>query len=324
MSTHDVDGLRYHVVEAGRGEPIVLLHGFTGSARSWDGVMGQLGRHYRVIAIDLPGHGNSDSPTDVERYRMQRVTDDLSHLLSHLGITDAHWLGYSMGGRLVLYITLTYPERVRSAILVSASPGLTNPAERQERRQADETLANRIETQGVPAFVDEWERQPVLAHDRLPEKDRQTLRRRRLQNNALGLANSLRGMGTGVQPSLWSGLGQIERPVLLLAGECDVKFATINRQMAARIPSARLHLLPEAGHMLYLEQPAAFGAAVQGFLSGIASEDSRQPQPQREQDGEDQGRQGQLLEPRVQGRQIGRTADGQPIAHEQGRGQQEK
>lgn len=323
MSTHEIDGLRYHVIEAGAGEPLVLLHGFTGSVHGWDGIMAQLSRHYRMIVIDLPGHGNTDSPAGVERYTMAQVAADLMVIATHIGIADAHWLGYSMGGRLALYITLKYPERIRSAILVSASPGLADPAELLARRRADEVLAQRIEAQGVAAFVDDWERQPVLAHRQLSEAARLSLRRQRLQNNAQGLANSLRGMGTGVQPSLWGRLREIDRPVLLLAGEHDEKFVAINRQMAEAIPQAKLQLIPEAGHMLHLEQPAAFGATVLDFLSVADSEDSRQPLPQGEQTDKNECRQGELLEPRIEGRQIGRAADGNPVAHQQRHGQQE-
>ena len=88
-----------------------------------------------MIAIDLPGHGDTDSPADVERYQMERVTADLISLLDQVGVADVNWLGYSMGGRLVLYITLVIPERVRSTILAGASPGLADPAARQARRQ---------------------------------------------------------------------------------------------------------------------------------------------------------------------------------------------
>lgn len=323
MSTYDIDGLRYHVVEAGAGEPLVLLHGFTGRAGGWGGIIPHLSHDYRVIAIDLPGHGAADSPTAMDRYAMDRVAADLMEVVRQLGVTHTHWLGYSMGGRLALYITLNYPERVRSVILVSASPGLADPAARQARRRDDEALADRIEALGVPAFVDEWERQPVVAHSRLLETTRQALRQQRLQNNARGLANSLRGMGAGAQPSLWNRLGEIERPVLLLAGELDEKFVAINRQMAAAIPQARLNLVTAAGHMLHLEQPAVFGATILDFLSAVPSEHGRQPLPQGKQDDEDEGGKGELLEPRVQGRQIGRAADGQPIAHQQRCGQQE-
>lgn len=228
-----------------------------------------------------------------------------------------------MGGRFALYITIMFPERVRSTILASASPGLADPSARLARRRDDEALAERIEARGIELFAEEWERQPVLAHGRLSPTIRQELRHQRLRNNARGLANSLRGMGTGAQPSLWDRLGEIERPVLLLAGEHDGKFLAINRQMASAISLARLHVIPAAGHMLHLEQPAAFGASVVGFVSATTSNDGRQPLPQREQDDEDKSRQRELLEPGVQGRQNGRALDGQPVAHQQRRDQQE-
>ncbi len=322
MSTHDVDGMRYHVAEAGAGEPLILLHGFTGSARNWDSILPCLSHHYRIIAIDLPGHGDTDSPANVERYRMERVAGDLICLIEQLDIEAADWLGYSMGGRLALYITVNNPERVRSAILVSASPGVADPDARQIRRRDDESLADRIEAQGVAAFVDEWEQHPLLAQDRLPDTTRRALRAQRLRNSARGLANSLRGMGSGAQPSLWHRLGEVERPVLLMAGAHDDKFVAINRQMTAAIPNANLSVVSQAGHMLHLEQQTAFAAEVLNFLSTVASEDGRQPLPEGKQGDKDEGGERQLLEPGVQGWEIGRAVDGQPIARQQRRGQQ--
>ena len=103
------------------------------------------------------------------------------------------------------YVAVHYPQLVRSLVLESASPGLATAAERQLRRAADEALAERIERDGIPAFVSAWEQLPLFAGLAwLPAEERAALRAQRLANNATGLANSLRGMGTGAQPSLLS------------------------------------------------------------------------------------------------------------------------
>ena len=93
-----IDGLRYAVEETGAGEPLVLLHGFTGCAANWRPLLPRLAECHRVIAIDLPGHGNSGAPGSVARYKMPRVAADLIELLTRHDATPAHWLGYSMGG----------------------------------------------------------------------------------------------------------------------------------------------------------------------------------------------------------------------------------
>ena len=265
-----IDGLRYAVEETGAGEPLVLLHGFTGCAANWRPLLPRLAEHHRVIAIDLPGHGNSGAPGSVARYKMPRVAADLIELLNRHNATPAHWLGYSMGGRLALYMAVRQSSVVRSLTLVSATAGLANAAKRQARRAADEALAARIERDGVASFVAEWERNLLFAGlAGLPEEARATLHEQRLSNSPLGLANSLRGMGAGAQPSLWSRLAAMTAPALLIAGQRDTKFVALNEGLAVSIPNATLRLIPDAGHVVQMEQPEAFLAAVTDFLERL-------------------------------------------------------
>lgn len=284
MTHYNVDGLRYHVVQAGSGEPLVLLHGFTGSGLIWRDLITRLGATHRLITIDLPGHGRTDSPADIERYRIERVASDLTVLLGKVGVRSAHFLGYSMGGRLTLYFAVHYPALVRSLILESASPGLAGSDERQARQIQDENLARRIETDGVAAFIYDWERLPLFAsQSRLPATTRDRVHRQRLDNSAIGLARSLRGMGTGAQPSLWDELGAMTQPALLLTGALDVKFTAINRRMSAAIADSQFMIMPDAGHTIHLEQPVAFAGAVLNFLKAVSSPETRQPLAEAEQ-----------------------------------------
>ena len=286
-----IGGLRYAVEEAGAGEPLVLLHGFTGRAANWRPLLPRLAEQWRVIALDLPGHGDSAAPATIARYKMRFVAADLVELLTRRAAAPAHWLGYSMGGRLALYMAMRHPEVARSLTLVSATAGLATAAERQARRAADEALAARIERDGITAFVAEWERQPLFAGlARLAAENRAALHDQRLANSPLGLANSLRGMGTGAQPPLWSRLAAVAAPALLIAGEWDTKFVTLNEKLAAAIPGARLRLIADAGHTVHLEQPEAFLAEVIGFLEGLRENDG-QCLAQPEENGKGQRRQ---------------------------------
>lgn len=253
-----INNAQYHAEIKGTGTPILLLHGFTGAAVNWTSISTPLQNHAQLIAVDLLGHGQTDAPERSSRYQMANAAADLMTLITMLGLESTHLLGYSMGARLALYIACHYPDRVRSLTLESGSPGLLTEAERQARRISDEALANSIKQDGISMFVDYWEGLPLFAsQQRLSESIRATLRQQRLSNNPHGLANSLRGMGTGVQPSLWEALGHITVPTLLFSGALDMKFTEIAQKIHARIASSTLITVADVGHTIHLERPTA-------------------------------------------------------------------
>jgi 2-succinyl-6-hydroxy-2,4-cyclohexadiene-1-carboxylate synthase len=198
---------------------------------------------------------------------MEFAARDLIALLDVLNIPSVQMLGYSMGGRLALFTALTYPARVKALILESASPGLTTTEQRAARVRNDEALAVRIEHEGIAWFASYWESLPLFATQ--PETVRTALRSVRLSNQPRGLANSLRGMGTGVQPSMWERLGKFQCPTLLVAGALDPKFVEIAQRMAAAIPSAQLCIVPDAGHAVHQEQPAKYVQKVCNHSAGF-------------------------------------------------------
>ena len=265
LSIHDLD---YACTVEGSGPALLLLHGFTGSRLNWQPLIQALAPEHRMIAPDLLGHGKTAHPGDPQRHSMPQAAADLAQIISTLGENRIDLLGYSMGGRLALYFALHYPHLVHRLVLESASPGLKSEAERLARRQSDEELAQRIERDGIPAFVDAWERLPLFASQtRLPEETRRHLRQQRMGSTASGLANSLRGMGTGAQPSLWESLHELNQPVLLIVGELDEKFTRINQLMAASLPNAEIQIIPDAGHTVHLEQPGDYLQQVSRFFA---------------------------------------------------------
>lgn len=243
---------------------LVLLHGFTGSSENWQPHREFFSAYFDVLVPDLPGHGSNPAI----QFSMADTAKELIEFIQHHTPEKVHLLGYSMGGRLALYLAIFYPEMFHSLILESASPGLASESERTARIASDEQLAQKLMQEGIEKFVDYWENIPLFATQKnLPEDVRVKLRSQRLKNNPLGLANSLRGMGTGVQPSLWDQLPELKLPVLILAGEQDTKFTQIGQQMHALIPDAQLKIIPNAGHTIHLEQPGLFHAIVLEFLS---------------------------------------------------------
>ncbi len=253
---------------AGReAPPLVLVHGFMGSAPAWGELPARLARTRTVVVPELPGHGGSDRPGDPEVYRVPRVAALLARLASALALDPADWLGYSMGGRIVLAGVAEGHLAPRRAILESASPGLADAGDRARRRALDEDRAAALERDGIGAFVDGWLELPLFATQRrLPAPVRARERRRRLGADPAALAACLRRGGTGTQPSYWDSLGAVTSPTLLLTGSLDEKFEALARRMAEALPRARRIAVAGAGHAVHLEDPRAWQAAVEGFL----------------------------------------------------------
>lgn len=234
---------------------VVLLHGFTNTGACWEPVVRALGaRDRRVLAPDLRGHG---AAADTRPVSLAGVLDDLDHSVPG----GAVLAGYSMGGRIALHHALRSPERLRALVLVGASPGLADPAERAARRADDARLADRIERIGLEAFAAEWATLPLW--EGMPAAVAAAAHADRLRNTAAGLAAALRGLGTGELPSIWDRLGDLRLPVALVAGERDAKFRAIAERMAAALPAARVHAIPGAGHAAHLEAPERIAKVIQ-------------------------------------------------------------
>ena len=163
-----VNGHHYEAQVAGDGEPILLLHGFSGDKSTWHDLCPALQHEYHLIVIDILGHGGSDKPADSSAFRMERVAINVICLLDKLNVFQCHLVGYSMGGRLALYLAIANAARFRSLILESASPGLDDPQERNQRRRLDNQLANKIEMKGIEWFVDYWQGLPIWHSQRFP------------------------------------------------------------------------------------------------------------------------------------------------------------
>ncbi|HEU4880047.1 MAG TPA: 2-succinyl-6-hydroxy-2,4-cyclohexadiene-1-carboxylate synthase [Gemmatimonadaceae bacterium] len=261
------DDLRLHVVSSGDGSPLLLLHGFTGSLSTWDYFRSKLESDFRVIAVDLPGHGQSSIPASPARYSLDRLSADLETVLDDLEIDRAAVFGYSMGGRAALRFALNAPARLSALILESTTPGI-GEAGRPQRAAADGLLADMIERDGVAAFVARWERLPLWnTQARMPDAGRRALHDQRLANDPRGLANSLRGAGSAADPDVTGRLGEIQAPTLVFTGELDSKYIEIGRILESGIPNAEMQIIPGAGHAIHLEQPDAVIDAIRGFLS---------------------------------------------------------
>jgi 2-succinyl-6-hydroxy-2,4-cyclohexadiene-1-carboxylate synthase len=264
---HDV---HYYVELQGEGEPLLLLHGFTGSTQIWQDFMKVCSTHYQMIAIDLIGHGQTESPFNSEHYQIQHQVEDLHQLTRALNLNKFMLLGYSMGGRIGLSFAMQYPDRVQALLLESSSPGISDPDEKHTRYQQDLALAKRIVDHGVESFVQYWESLPLFhTQQRLPAEIIRKQREIRLSHTKHGLANSLIGASVGCQTSWWNQLDNFEVPTLLITGELDQKFVALNHLMHQKLPMSTHIQISQSGHTPHLENPSEFHQVVMSYITNL-------------------------------------------------------
>ena len=166
---------------------------------------------------------------------------------------------------MALLVALEYPNLVDRLILVSASSGVRDEADREARRIRDGALADRIETIGLDAFLDEWLAGPVAGTSHLGNEVQRADRMVRSENTAVGLASALRGLGQGSQPFVGDRLSELEMPVLTISGARDEKYTRLAAEIAGSVPDGRHISIPEAGHNVILEAPDEVAAAIEEF-----------------------------------------------------------
>ncbi|MFN6478443.1 2-succinyl-6-hydroxy-2,4-cyclohexadiene-1-carboxylate synthase [Nostoc sp. DedQUE07] len=252
---------------------IIFLHGFMGNINEFDEAIKLLAEDFSYLIIDLPGHGKTEVLGGEEYYKIEATAKAIINLLDELNIDKCHLIGYSMGGRLGLYLTLNFPKRFIKVVLESASPGLATEAERLERVRRDAQIARKLSRSIIQtdfaAFLSNWYNQPIFGYIKNhPEYDRMI--ESRLQSNPHELDKSLRLMGTGCQPSLWEKLQENKIPMLLLVGEYDRKFISINTEMAKICKFAQLKIIINAGHNIHFENTLAFVENIKSFLSAAS------------------------------------------------------
>jgi 2-succinyl-6-hydroxy-2,4-cyclohexadiene-1-carboxylate synthase len=248
---------------------VLFLHGFMGSSADWQGVVAAIGERAFCIAPDLPGHGASLRLTP-DAHTMEEAAWAVVRTLDELEVERPAIVGYSMGGRLALYLALRYPERCAGLFLESASPGLESEEERMARRAADEEKAKWLEVGDFDAFLRDWYRPPLFESLAKDEGLLRQIIEARRRNDPVELARSLRGMGTGSQPSLWGELGGLAAPALAVAGGLDGKYTKISSRMASISPRVDTVVIPGVGHNVHDEAPAEYAALLGRFLDRLS------------------------------------------------------
>jgi esterase len=268
--TVSANGLDLHYVEWGdpAGRPIVLLHGITGHARTWDRLASDLTHAFRVIALDQRGHGDSPAAPDGD-YATGTMARDLGAFADALGLGTFPLLGLSMGGRVAMAFAGAQPARVERLVIVDIGPDIHLPGLQRVRSMMA----------GSSERIESVEQAMEYVRRANPRCDAAELRHRiehglkRLPDGALawkydrGLREMMRAGARREDMDLWAPLGCVTCPTLLVRGaESDILSPEIAKKMMQVLADGRLIEIAEAGHSVPGDQPAAFARAVRAFL----------------------------------------------------------
>lgn len=256
-----VNGIELSVVVHGDadGPALVLLHGFTGRAGDWDGVVDDLAVGRRVVTIDHRGHGESTNTGDAATYTFEQLALDLAGVVDHLGLDRFDLLGHSMGGIVSMLYVLAHPERVRSLVLMDTG----------SRPSRDETSAGfmragieRARAEGLTAVYEGLA--PFLPDD----ESRAGVRTNFERMDPLAFAEL--GEALLTYRSMLDELATLTMPTTVLVGEHDTGLRGAADDLAATIPGATLVVIPDAGHSPQVENRSAWLEAVLTHLAGRA------------------------------------------------------
>lgn len=269
IATISIDGIRIEYEQRdGRGVPIIFLHGFGVGRRMWCHQMRAFAGRNRVIALDFPGHGGSDSPADLNAYSEQKFVEIVIALMDHLKITRAVIVGLSMGGGIALKFAIDHPERTAGLLFADTGSGSDDAATFREQTMARVAV---LRQKGLDAFVQMMLTEPTTIRyvSGSPWK-RRHVQLMEQRNNAIGLAMVLEGVQAARPATQDRALERISAPTVALVGEFDTACIKSTRYAAAKIPGARYVEPPGLGHLTALENPAAFNRALAELLDRAA------------------------------------------------------
>lgn len=257
-----VNGTRLYYEEAGAGDPVVLIHGFTLDTRMWDDQFAPLARRFRAIRYDMRGFGRSAVP-GADSYTHH---DDLCALLDHLGVEQAHLVGLSKGGAVALDLALANPQRVRSLALIDTVIGgfPWSP----ETTARDGLVWQRAHAGGISAAKESWRAHPLFAPAfRRPEV---AARLGQIIDEYSGWHFVNASHEHGLEPPAAQRLKELTVPVLAIVGEHDTPdFRAVTELICRELPQARRLVVPGAGHMANMEAPAQVTEALLTFLTSL-------------------------------------------------------
>ncbi len=253
----------------GNGQLIVAIHGFTGDGTTMLELVETCREGRPAILIDVIGHGQSDTPEHVEHYTMASVVDQVLSVIGGHEPLTVHLVGYSMGGRIALSMAARAPWYFASITLLSSTAGIADPAKRAERYDQDQKTADGLEQRGLDLFIEDWLKLPLFGPyvSSLDDTRRSQTIEQRTSSSPIGLANSLRGTGTGSMPPLWGVLPSIRSPLLSIAGSLDTTYAAIAKDLGRAAAFGQTAIIDDVGHVVHHENLGEVAAIVRRFLT---------------------------------------------------------
>jgi pimeloyl-ACP methyl ester carboxylesterase len=268
-----VDALdaKLYFEERGEGYPIIFVHEFASDIRGWEPQLHHFSRCYRCIAYNARGYPPSDVPEDATSYGWELAVDDIAAVMRGLSIERAHVVGLSMGGFAALHFGLRYPEKVGAIVAAGVGSG-SHPAQRDAWLRETSVLARILSDRGMEGIAVRMARGPTRIQ--LQHKDPtgwQEFVARLLELSPQGLSYTM-ARCQALRPSLddlRDQLSEMTIPVLLAVGDEDIACLETNLMLKSVLPDAGLWLLPNTGHGINLEEPAAFNAQIENFLKAV-------------------------------------------------------
>jgi 3-oxoadipate enol-lactonase len=266
------DGVGLAVVEAGTGPTLLLVHGFGGAKEDFADQTDALAARYHVVAFDLRGHGESDSPTEPSSYTFDRLAADVLAVADGVGADQFRLLGHSMGGMVARLVVLEHPQRVEALVLMDTSPGPV-PGLDAELMEMGAVMALTDGMDELKRVMDAFSPLGTPAYERLLA-ERPGYREFNDRKWATLSAVMWATLGRAIrdQPDQLAALASVGCPTLIIVGEQDEPFVGVSRDMAQTIPGAELAVIPDAGHSPQFENPSAWLAALEGFLASVRRE----------------------------------------------------
>ncbi len=262
-----INGVEIHYRESGEGFPLLLIHGFTGNLRNWTLQAPVLTRDFRMISLDLRGHGHSEKPTRPEDYSLELMADDVWGLLQHLAIDGCYLIGHSMGGMVAQHLALAHPEPVRALVLVDTAAEVNSAM----RTQDGARLVEIARAQGMEAVFEEQLRiNPMADQIRGQPQLLGLWRQQFLLTSREAYIYCARAIVR--RESLLDKLHAIEAPTLIICGENDDPLVEASRRMHERIAGSELEVIRGAGHTPQIENAPEFNRVLSEFIARVHEE----------------------------------------------------